>query len=84
VRTGEITLTNEEKMEDMLRELGVYNKEEAIRGWLKGLPRQVSEKLTVPERIDNNKEVNLGFTQEEALSEADRCMRCYYIAMVEV
>jgi formate dehydrogenase beta subunit len=30
----------------------------------------------------NNKEVNLGFTQEEAMSEADRCMRCYYIAMI--
>jgi formate dehydrogenase beta subunit len=42
----------------------------------------VSEKLDVNIRIDNNKEVNLGFTQEEALAEAERCMRCYYIAMI--
>ena len=82
VQTGEITLTDEEIMEDHLRNLKVYNKNEPIRGWLGGLKRQVSEKLPVNERIDNNREVNLGFTQEEAISEAERCMRCYYIAMV--
>jgi formate dehydrogenase beta subunit len=49
-----------------------------------GLPRAVSEKLEVDERKTNNKEVNLGFTGEEALSEAERCMRCYYISMVAV
>lgn len=82
VQTGEITLTDDEIMEDHLRKLRVYDKKEKIVGWLPGLPRVVSEKLDVDIRKDNNKEVNLGFTQEEALSEADRCMRCYYIAMV--
>ncbi len=82
VRTGEITLTDEEIMEDHLRKLRVYDKNEKISGWLPGLPRQVSEKLDVDVRKDNNQEVNLGFTQEEAIAEAERCMRCYYIAMV--
>jgi len=82
IQTGEITLTDEEIMEDHLRRLKVYNKKEKIQGWLPGLPRQHSEVLTVDERKDNNKEVKYGFTQEEALAEADRCMRCYYIAMV--
>jgi len=82
VQTGEITLTDDEIMEDNLKSLGVYNKNEPIRGWLGGLKRNVSEKLTVEERRDNNREVNYGFTQEEAISEAERCMRCYYIAMV--
>ncbi|MBD3823920.1 MAG: FAD-dependent oxidoreductase [Epsilonproteobacteria bacterium] len=82
VQTGEITLSDEEIMEDHLRKLKVYNKKEKITGWLPGLPRQHSEILPVDERRDNNKEVNLGFTQEEALSEAERCMRCYYIAMI--
>ncbi|MEA2090834.1 MAG: FAD-dependent oxidoreductase [Campylobacterota bacterium] len=82
METGEITLTNDEIMEDHLRKLKVYNKKEKVEGWLPGLPRQESEKLDVDIRKDNNKEVNLGFTQEEAMSEADRCMRCYYIAMV--
>ena len=84
VRTGEITLTDEEIMEDHLRKLRVYDKSEKVTGWLPGLPRQVSEKLSVEERRDNNREVNLGFTQEEAIAEAERCMRCYYIAMTAV
>ncbi len=79
---GEITLTDDEIMEDHLRKMKVYDKNEKVSGWLAGLPRQISEKLHVDVRKDNNQEVNLGFTQEEALSEADRCMRCYYIAMV--
>jgi formate dehydrogenase beta subunit len=82
VQTGEITLTDDEIMEDHLRKLRVYDKKEKVTGWLPGLPRQHSAILSVDERKDNNKEVNLGFTQEEAMSEAERCMRCYYIAMV--
>ena len=84
VQTGEVTLTDDEIMEDHLRKLRVYDKKEKVTGWLPGLPREVSVKLDVDDRKTNNKEVNLGFTQEEALSEADRCMRCYYIAMTAV
>ncbi|WP_345993323.1 FAD-dependent oxidoreductase [Sulfurimonas sp. HSL-1716] len=84
VQTGEVSLTDDEIMEDHLRKLRVYDKKEKITGWLPGLPREVSVKLEVEDRKYNNKEVNLGFTQEEALSEADRCMRCYYIAMTAV
>ena len=80
--TGEITLSDDEIMEDHLRKLRVYDKKEKVTGWLPGLPREVSEKLSVDVRINNNNEVNLGFTAEEAQAEADRCMRCYYIAMV--
>ncbi|MEN4052732.1 MULTISPECIES: FAD-dependent oxidoreductase [Sulfurimonas] len=83
VQTGEITLTDEEIMEDHLAKLKVYDKKEKVTGWLPGLPREHSAVLTVNERKDNNKEVNLGFTQEQALAEAERCMRCYYIAMVQ-
>ena len=82
IQTGEITLRDEEIMEDHLHKLHVYDKKEKVTGWLPGLPRNESEKLGVDIRKDNNKEVNLGFTQEEASSEAERCMRCYYIAMV--
>ena len=82
VVTGEITLKDDEIMEDHLRKLKVYDKKEKIQGWLPGLPRQHSEVLTVEERRDNNREVKYALTQEEAMSEAERCMRCYYIAMV--
>ena len=82
MQTGEISLTDDEIMEDHLRKLKVYDKKEKVKGWLPGLPRQESDKVDVEIRKDNNIEVNLGFTHEEAMSEADRCMRCYYIAMV--
>ena len=74
---GKVSLTDDEIMEDHLNKLRVYNKKEKITGWMPGIPRAHSEKLSVDERIDNNKEVNLGFTGEEAIAEAERCMRCY-------
>ena len=82
IQTGEITLSDNEIMEDHLRKMRVYDKKEKITGWMPGVERSESEKLHVDVRRDNNKEVNLGFTQDEALHEAERCMRCYYIAMV--
>jgi len=83
VQTGEVSLTDDEIMEDHLVKLKVYDKKEKVTGWLPGLPREHSSILDVEVRKHNNAEVNLGFTQEQALSEADRCMRCYYIAMVQ-
>jgi formate dehydrogenase beta subunit len=84
IYSGERTLLDDEIMEDHLARLRVYDKKEKITGWMPGIPRQESEKLGVDERKDNQKEVNLGFTGEEAMSEAERCMRCYYISMVAV
>jgi formate dehydrogenase beta subunit len=81
---GAPRLSDDEIMEDHLRKLRVYDKKEKVTGWMPGLPREVSEKMAVDLRIDNNKEVNFGFTQQEAISEADRCMRCYYISMLAV
>ena len=83
LESGEITLSDDEIMEDHLRKLKVYDKKEKVTGWLPGLARQHSEVVDVDIRKLNNMEVNLGFTQEEAMSEAERCMRCYYIAMVQ-
>ena len=82
VQTGEISRTDDEIMEDQLRKMRVYDKNEKVTGWLPGLPRQHSEVVDVDIRKYSNVEVNFGFTQEQAISEAERCMRCYYIAMV--
>jgi formate dehydrogenase beta subunit len=84
VQTGEVSLLDDEIMEDHLRKMKVYDKNEKVTGWLPGLPREQSEVLSVDDRKTNNREVNLGFTQEQAIAEADRCMRCYYIAMAAV
>ena len=84
VHDGKLTLLDEEVMEDHLSKLRVYDKNEKVTGWVAGLPREVSEKLDVDYRKDKQDEVNFGFTQEQAINEASRCMRCYYIAMVAV
>ena len=84
VHDGKLTLLDEEIMEDHLRRLKVYDKKEKVTGWIAGLPREVSEKLDVDYRKERQDEVNFGFTQEQAVNEASRCMRCYYIAMVAV
>ena len=84
IYTGEVTLTDEEIMEDHMNKLKVYNKKEKITNWMPGLPRENSEKLETEIRKDNNQEVNLGFTAAEAQAEAERCMRCYYLGMVAV
>ena len=83
VQTDEVSLTDDEIMEDHLAKLKVYDKQEKVTGWLPGLPREHSSVLDPETRKHNNLEVNLGFTQEQAIAEADRCMRCYYIAMVQ-
>ncbi|NOQ30669.1 MAG: NAD(P)-binding protein [Helicobacteraceae bacterium] len=82
VQDGKLSLTDDEIMEDHLRKMRVYDKKETVTGWMKGVERQKSEVLGVEERKTNNKEVNFGFTQEQAIAESERCMRCYYIAMV--
>lgn len=84
VHDKKISLLDEEIMEDHLRALKVYDKNEKVTGWVAGLPREVSEKLDVEERKHSQEEVNRGFTNEQAVNEASRCMRCYYIAMVAV
>ncbi len=84
VHNDKLTLLDEEIMEDHLRRLKVYDKKEEVKGWVAGLPREVSEKLDVDYRKTNQDEVNFGFTQQQAVDEASRCMRCYYIAMVAV
>ena len=84
VYSKEITLSDDEIMEDHLRALKVYDKKEKIKGWMPGLGRAVSQKLDPNERISNNREVNFGFTNQEAIDEASRCMRCYYLATVAV
>ncbi len=84
IYSGEVSLNDEEIMEDHMSGLKVYNKNEKIVGWMPGFPREHSEKLATQDRRDNNKEVNFGFTAEQAQAEAQRCMRCYYLGMVTV
>lgn len=84
LQTGEVRINDDEKMEDLLKSIGVFDKNREVRGFLSGNKREVSSKLDAKYRAGNFEEVNLGLTNESAITEAQRCMRCYYISMCVV
>jgi formate dehydrogenase beta subunit len=80
-----ISLTDDERMEDILSNLGVYDKNEAVP-WLDSAARQHQGEIHGKERASykNYCEVELGFANSQAVLEAERCLRCYRVAMVAV
>ena len=82
---GKAHLTDDEHMEDLLNYLGVYDKNEAVP-WLDSAPREHQAEVHGKERASfkNYQEVELGFTDSQAVREAERCLRCYRVAMVAV
>jgi heterodisulfide reductase subunit A2 len=60
--------------------IATFTKEEVEQkmeiGWAADLPRTKTRTIPAEERENNFKEVDLSFTEEEALAEAERCLRC--------
>ncbi|KAF0220405.1 MAG: formate dehydrogenase beta [Geobacteraceae bacterium] len=82
---GKACLTDDEYMEDILNYMGVYNKEEKVQ-WLDSAARAHQAEVHGKERASykNYCEVELGFNNSQAVQEAERCLRCYRVAMVAV
>lgn len=80
---GKAYLTELEIFEDLLTYLGVYDKNEAV-AWLDSADRANQKEVHGKERAakGNYNEVELGFSDSTAQEEADRCLRCYRMAMV--
>ena len=80
-----ISLTDDERMEDILSYLGVYDKNEQVP-WLDSAAREHQGEIHGKERASykNYSEVELGFANSQAVREAERCLRCYRVAMVAV
>ena len=80
---GKAYLTEQEVFEDLLTYLGVYDKNEAV-AWLDSADRANQKEVHGKERAckGNYQEVELGFSDSTAQAEADRCLRCYRMAMV--
>ena len=80
---GKAYLTEQEIFEDLLTYLGVYDKSEAVP-WLDSVTRANQREIHGRERAakGNYREVELGFSDSTAQVEADRCLRCYRMAMV--
>jgi len=60
--------------------VATFTKEEVAEkmemGWASDAPRTKTRTIPVNERLDNFKEVDLPFTEDEAVAEAERCLRC--------
>ena len=80
---GKAYLTEQEVFEDLLTYLGVYDKNEQVP-WLDSADRANQKEVHGRERAakGNYSEVELGFSDSTAQAEADRCLRCYRMAMV--
>jgi formate dehydrogenase beta subunit len=79
------SLTDQERMEDILTYFGVYDKNEDVQ-WLDSASREHQAEVHGKERASykNYCEVELGYANSQAVREAERCLRCYRVAMVAV
>jgi formate dehydrogenase beta subunit len=68
------------RMRGIVNALGPVNKSEACAG-TSGLERAKMPALPPKQRIGNLDEVELGFSEQTAVAEAERCMRCYRLIM---
>lgn len=82
---GEAYLTDEDFHEDILSHLGVYDKNEEVP-WLDAVNRFDQHEIHGKERASegNYNEVELGFSDSDAVKEAERCLRCYRVSMIAV
>ena len=82
---GKAYLSEQDIFDDLLTYLGVYDKGENV-AWLDSASRANQKEIHGKERASkgNYREVELGFADSTAQTEADRCLRCYRMAMVAV
>ncbi|WP_306533628.1 FAD-dependent oxidoreductase [Geobacter sp.] len=82
---GKVYLTDDEFMEDILTNFPVYDKGETVP-WLDSVERAHQAEVHGRERASkgNYQEVELGFVDSKAVQEAERCLRCYRVAMAAV
>jgi len=69
------------KLEKFAGAVKVFDKNESM-GILGGQPRPAISCLPVEERIRSFQEVDRGLTAETAVEDADRCLRCYRVALL--
>jgi len=77
--------TNEEfdtlmRMRKIINALGPVEESEQCAG-VSGLERAEMPAISPEERIGNFDEIELGFSERDAVAEAERCMRCYRLIM---
>jgi formate dehydrogenase (NADP+) beta subunit len=81
IREGQVTLTEDERMSRVFRALSSIEEDDIDRLGA-GEDRIVMPMRSVADRVDDFDEVEQGMSPEDALLEADRCLRCYRILLV--
>jgi len=76
-----IRLPEYRRMEKIIKQLGVFDPEENV-GIPGGWPKSTMQHLPPETRIHDFDEVELGFTPDEAIRDAERCLRCYRVLML--
>ena len=80
IREGRVSLTEEERMSRVFRGLSALGADVVDRHGRS--ERREAPMRSVSERITDFEEVGAGLSPEDALLEADRCLRCYRILLV--
>lgn len=81
LKEGRVELTEEERMSRVLRAVSAVD-EDVVDRLGRGEHRVAVPTRAVEERVDDFEEVEMGLSPEDALMEADRCLRCYRILLV--
>lgn len=78
-----LELPLQRRMEKFFQAFSNYNKEEKVDS-VKGLSKSEMAAMPIDTRIHNFEEVELGFTPAEAIRDANRCLRCYRVALMAI
>ena len=78
---SEVAQHSHERMSRVFKALSAIDEEDVDRLGA-GEDRIEMPMRPVPERVDDFDEVETGLSPEDALLEADRCLRCYRILLV--
>lgn len=81
VLEGRVTLTEDERMSRVFRAVAAID-EDTVDRLGSGVHRIKMPMRSVQDRVDDFEEVEMGLSPEDALLEADRCLRCYRILLV--
>ena len=80
---GKVYLDEFDAMEDLVNNLGTFDKNENV-GIVGGLPREHQPKIHGAERARHYEEIEKAMPETQAVREAERCLRCYRVAMIAV
>jgi formate dehydrogenase beta subunit len=80
---GQVEASDDERLERLMTEIGVYDSEENI-GILPGRKREQLEMVPPDIRKWTFDEVEQGFPTDTAMREAERCLRCYRVGLVAI